>query len=360
MRREPLASVDDMLAPEALTALLETPISDVHQVSFKTTDSLSGGHFLAIQTNQGAGPRLVLKRFSYDSDWIMRATDDHQGRAVLAWTTGLLDRLPPEIVHGYLACARDGSGWAILMHDLSAFLVPPGESPISEGENKGFLEAMSCLHATFWEEPQVVDPALGFSRLESDYLALSPQTGYREAGGDDPVPRLLVEGWDVLLATVEPALADALGRLAGNPAPLCNALRAFPQTVVHADWKLGNLGVKPGPRAEVILLDWARVLPAPPVVDLAWYLAVNCNRLPVSKEETIGLYRRCLESRLGRRFDEWQWQSQLDLSLLGGFLQLGWSKALGAGRGSSEHVRLREAAELAWWSQRILPAVERL
>ena len=74
MHCEPLGSVDEMLAPEALTALLETSIGEVHQVSFKTVDALSGGDFLAIQTNKGAGPRLVLKRFSYDSDWIMRAS----------------------------------------------------------------------------------------------------------------------------------------------------------------------------------------------------------------------------------------------------------------------------------------------
>jgi hypothetical protein len=368
MHRKLFGSVEEMRAPEFLSSLLGAPITDVRSIPFKTVDALSGGNFLAIETNKGQGSRLVLKRFSYDSDWIMRATDDHSGRAVLAWETGLLDRLPGEIVHGYLACARDGSGWAILMGDLSAFLVPPGEGPIGRADNERFLDAMASLHVAFWERPETVNPTLGFSRLEVDYTCLTPETGRREAGGSDPVPQLLVEGWDVLLTTIEPVIAEALIALARDPAPLCEALRAFPQTVVHADWKLGNLGLMPngrrGSRSEasqrVLLLDWARVLAAPPVVDLAWYLAVNCVRLPVSKEETISSYRRCLESRLGRRLDERHWQAQLDLSLLGSFLQLGWSKALGAARGSSEDVRRREAAELAWWSERILPAIERL
>jgi hypothetical protein len=360
MRCEPLAGVDDLLAPQALSALLEMSIVEVHQVPFKTADSLSGGHFLALQTNDGLGPALVLKRFSYDSDWIMRATDDRRGRAVLAWETGLLDRLPPGIVHGYLACTHDGSGWAILMHDLSPFLVPPGDTLISAAENERYLDAMAALHVAFWEKPEEVDPSCGFSRLELDYTSLTPETGRREAGGSDPVPQLLLEGWDLLLTIVEPAIAEALSDLAQDPAPLCDALRAFPQTVVHADWKLGNLGLIPAARPQVILLDWARVLAAPPVVDLAWYLAVNCVRLPASKEDTIRCYRRCLESRLGRRIDERQWQAQLDLSLLGSFLQQGWSKALGAARASSEEVRRREAAELAWWCERVPPAIDRL
>jgi hypothetical protein len=367
MRCEPLASVDDMLAPEALTALVGTPISNVQHVSFKTADSLSGGGFLAIQTNNGAGPRLIVKRLSYESDWLMRATHDYQSRAVLAWETGLLDRLPPEIVHGYLTCARDGSGWAILMRDLSPFLVPTGETKISAADNECFLDAMASLHVAFWEGPQSVDPAIGFSRLEYDYTCLTPETGRREAGGSDPVPRLLIDGWDVMLATVHPVIGEALISLARDPSPLCNALRAFPQTVVHSDWKLGNLGLMPngpgltpGSLRRVVLLDCDRMLAAPPVVDLAWYLAVNCVRLPVSKEETITCYRRRLESRLGRSFDDREWNAQLELSLLGSFLQLGWSKALGAAQGSDEDMRRREAAELAWWSARILPAIERL
>lgn len=357
---EPLASVEEMLAPEGLTALLHTSISEVHSVAFKTTDAKSGGQFLMIQTNQGTGPQLVLKRFSYDSDWIMRATNDDQGRAMQVWATGFLDRLPTEIVHGYLACARDGLGWAVLMRDLSTFLVPPGESSISVAVNAYLLDGMASLHATFWNQEDIFDPGLGFSQLELDYTVLTPKTGQREVGNSDPVPQMLSHAWDVLLATVEPAISQALGALADDPSPLCDALRTFPRTIVHADWKLGNLGLMSGTPLRVILLDWARVLAAPPVVDLAWYLAVNCDRLPVSKEDTMSCYRRCLETRLGRRIEERHWQAQLDLSLLGSFLQLGWSKALGVAHATSKEARRREEAELSWWTARIRPGIERL
>lgn len=368
MHRQLFTSIQDMLAPETLSALLEMPIDDVQRAPFKTADAKSGALFLAISTNGGRGPRLVLKRFAYEMDWIMRAVEDRQGRAVRAWETGLLDRLPAEIHHGYRACARDGSGWAILMDDMNPFLIPPGEDRIRQEDNAAFLDAMASLHVTFWDRPEHADPALGFSRLEIDYTFLMPETARREAAGNDAVPKMLVEGWDLLLSSVEPGIAGTLTALIRDPAPLCEPLRAFPQTVVHADWKLGNLGLMPnghgggisGRRTRTVLLDWSRVLPGPPAVDLGWYLAVNCVRLPVSKEESIRCYRRCLESRLDKRLDERQWQSQLELSFLGSFLQLGWSKALGAVRGSTEDGRRRERAELNWWCAKIMPAIARL
>jgi hypothetical protein len=367
MLHQVFPGIEEMLAPDALSAVLGTPIGEVRRTPFKTADALSGGQFLAITTNGEEGPRLVLKRFSYETDWIMRAVDDRQGRAVRAWETGLLDRLPPGIVHGYRACAADGSGWAILMDDLSDCLIPPGDDPISREDNAAFLDGMASVHAACWDRPELASPELGFSTLELDLTFLTPKTGRREAGGSDPVPNALLEGWDLLLDIVEPPIAAALTALADDPGPLCRALRAFPQTVVHADWKLGNLGLFPnggnspqtGPR-RVVLLDWARVLAGPPAVDLSWYLAVNCARLPISKEETMACYRQRLERRLGQRIDEREWQAQLELSLLGSFLQLGWSKALGAVRGGSEAARQRERTELDWWREHSRPAIDRI
>ena len=72
-------------------------------------------------------------------------------------------------------------------------------------------------------------------------------------------------------------------------------------------------------------------------MDLAWYLAVNCDLLPESKEESIEAYAQSLAD-LGVDPGDW-WSDQLRLSLLGAFVQLGWSKAYG------------DPGELAWWVQ---------
>ena len=103
----------------------------------------------------------------------------------------------------------------------------------------------------------------------------------------DPVPPAVADGWR-RLDEQYPADARRLRKLAADPWPLVDALQAGPQTFIHSDWKLGNLG-REGSRT--ILLDWDRTGEAPPLVDLAWYLAVNCDRLPESKEDTIDAYR---------------------------------------------------------------------
>lgn len=353
MRREVFGSSEELTGPETLSAIEGRRITDVHCEPFHSVDGLSGGKLWRVGTNGGAGRQYVLKRFSWDSDWVMRATGDERGRAIVSWQTGLLDRLPPEISAEVVACARDGSGWAVLLNDVSAAMIPPGDDHISEADNEQFMEAMAALNAEFWDEAEAVDPALGFCSLHQRYSALAPRTLRPEASGPDPIPPMALKGWELLPDLVDTDVAAIMGRLLDDPTPLVSALTFYPQTVVHGDWKLGNLGIHRGARQRVVLLDWAFVGPAPPAVELAWYLAVNCARLPVSKEATIAHYRQSLRRRLGDRFDDAWWRPQLELGLLGGFLQLGWPKAYGAARSESEAVRVRERAELAWWSERV-------
>jgi len=112
---------------------------------------------------------------------------------------------------------------------------------------------------------------------------------------------------------------------------------------VHGDWKYGNLGSLTDGRT--VLVDWAWPGRAAPTVDLAWYLAVNCDRLPESKEDAIAQYRDGL-TRRGVSTQDW-WDRQLDLALLGAFVQLGWSKAA-------------DPAELGWWVRRVGPLAREL
>ena len=142
-----------------------------------------------------------------------------------------------------------------------------------------------------------------------------------------------------------PAAAAVAGPLARDPGPLVEALAATPQTFVHSNWKLDNLGTDDAGRA--VLLDWEQPGRGPALSDLAWYLAINCRRLPVSKEESIAMYRAALEAA-GIDTGAW-WERQLALCLLGALVQFGWEKALG---GYDE--------ELAWWEAHAVPAASLL
>lgn len=359
--RRPLRSVGALLDPEHLGRIGGERVEQVEHASLATVDGLSEVPLERIATSgPGGTSSFVLKRFAYASDWVMRATGDTRGRAVQAWTSGLLDRLPGSIEHAILACAHDGPGWAVLMRDVGRTLVAPGDTAIITSEQEHFLAHMAAMHTTLWEQRQWDRPDLGFCSLRQRYAALTPATARRADIASYAVPRMIASGWDLLEEAVAPGVAAVVRPLLDDPRALCRALTAYPGTVIHGDWKLGNLGRTDGGQdRQTVLLDWAMVGFAPPAVDLAWYLAVNSARLPVSREATIETFTRCLRDTLVDRFEHAWWESQLDLALLGAFVQLGWSKILGALRGDAR-VRQREQEELHWWSERLLRGASRL
>ncbi len=314
------ASVDELLA------------GAVREAMDKTVDSLSGAGFERAVVD---GRPCIVKYLGADVDWLARALGDEGPWALTVWQSGLLDALPGCIDHTVLGMSRDPATGVVaaLMTDVGPFLVPSGDTLLPLEQHLRFLDHCARFHATFWD----FRDDFGLLGPGIRYQALTPATGRREhlAGGIDPVPSVLEASWAALHAA-EPALHDAALRLVTDPAPLVRALAETPMTFVHGDWKAGNLGSHLDGRT--ILLDWGWPGRTGPLVDIAWYLAVNCDRLPISKEDTIDAYRGSLES-LGIETGPW-WDRQLELALLGGFLQLGWSKS---------------GAELAWWASRVLP-----
>ena len=291
------------------------------------------------------GEPYVLKHLDLAEDWTMRASGCLAGAPLLAWERGLLALLPACFNQPIVGVASEHSderppsgGCALLMRDVSPWLVPVTDEPISLDQHLRFLRHMAALHAAFWgcgSECEVVP-------VMHRYLELSPWLAHAEAavGSAHLVPRLVGEGWS-RLAEVAPAAAAIVTPLARDPGPLVDALEATPHTFVHSNWKLDNLGTDADGRT--VLLDWEQPGRGAPLSDLAWYLAINCRRLPQGKQDAIAAYRQALEEH-GISTEAW-WDRQLALCLLGALVQFGWEKALG---GYDE--------ELAWWETQALRA----
>jgi len=291
------------------------------------------------------GSPYVLKHMDLASDWTMRSAGCLRGAPFELWQRGLLARLPdcfnqPIVAAGWEPPGprRPSGGCALLMRDVSPWLVPVTDELIPAEQHQSFLRHMAALHAAFWGCGAEVDVVPAMHR----YLELSPWTAAAEAalGSGHLVPQLIARGWP-LLAEVAPAAAAVVIPLAEDPSPLVEALGATPQTLVHSNFKLDNLGTDD--QGRTVILDWEMPGLGAPLADLAWYLAINCRRLPASKEESAGIYRTALESH-GIDTAPW-WERQLSLSLLGALVQFGWEKALG---GYDE--------ELQWWANRTLEA----
>jgi hypothetical protein len=286
------------------------------------------------------GEPYVLKHLDLGADWTMRASGCLRGAPLELWERGILARIPGCFNQPIVEVYPEGRGCAVLMHDVAPWLVPVTDEPISAGQHERFLTHMAALHAAFWDCGDDVDVVPAMHR----YLELSPWMAQAEAavGSDHLVPQLVGKGWQ-LLAEVAPSAAAVAGPLAVDPGPLVEALETTPQTFVHSNFKLDNLGTDD--RGRTVILDWEQPGRGAALTDLAWYLAINCRRLPGSKEDSISAYRSALEAE-GIGTGPW-WDRQLALSLLGALVQFGWEKALG---GYDE--------ELRWWETRALEAAD--
>jgi hypothetical protein len=324
----------DLLAELLAAAVRREPVSDAPGKSGAVLERL-----------EIDGQPYVLKHLDLASDWTMRASGSLRGAPLELWERGILDRLPDCLNQPIVAAGREersgprpSGGCAVLMHDVGRWLVPVSDDQIPLGQHQRFLAHMAALHAAFWECGPEVDVVPMMHR----YLELSPWMAEAEAAAesDHLVPQLVGKGWP-MLAEVAPAAAAVAGPLARDPGPLVTALATTPLTFVHSNWKLDNLGTDDTGRT--VLLDWEQPGRGPALSDLAWYLAINCRRLPQSKEDSIREYRTALEA-CGVDTEPW-WDRQLALSLLGALVQFGWEKALG---GYDE--------ELAWWETQAVRA----
>jgi hypothetical protein len=251
------------------------------------------------------------------------------------WRTGLYDALPECFEHTVAGVAgglgRNGWGAAVLMRDVAPWLVSVPKGVLNLEQHLRFLDHMAELHASFWG----FRDEIGLMPMGSRYNLLSHWTVSAEAerGPLEDVLGMITPGWK-RVALQAPAAMAVAGPLLDDPSPLAGALSATPLTLVHSDWKAGNLGTLPDGRT--VLIDWAFPGEAPGCCDLAWYIAVNCDLLPQTKDDSIDAYRAALERR-GIDTAPW-WDAQLELSLIGAFALLGWSKS---------------GDELAWWDDRL-------
>ena len=328
------------LQPRPVCASLDELLTGLtSRETWKNADSLSGSVLERVVIDDQP---YVLKHLHVDEDWIQRVHGDLLTRPYTMWTSGLFDAFPPFIDHTTVGLAsglsRNGWGCAVLMRDVSPYMVDVGSGILSMDQHLGFIDHMARFHAHFWGFRDEV----GLNPRGNLYFMLSPLMAELEAsrGTPDPVPIMVPDGWRRLRHEAPP-LADVLVPLLDEPWPLVAAQARGPQTLVHGDWKAGNLGTHPDGRT--IVLDWAFPSEAPPTADLAWYIAVNCDLLPHAKEDTIQAYKEALQHH-GVDTSGW-WEEQLELALLGAALLLGWSKT---------------GAELAWWEDRVPRAAQLL
>lgn len=321
--RHVCASVDELLADAT------------ERHAFQTTDSKSGSEFERVTIR---GEAHIVKYVHVDDDWTMRTHGDIGPRPLTVWRAGLMDIAPDLIDHGTVGVAgglgRHGWGAAILMRDLSPSMVPPGDEKVPIEHHLRFLDHVAGLSARAWGWHDDVGllPYGARWRMFDDRMV----DAERDLGFPAVVPKIVGEGWLRFAARARADVANLVHELKHDCSPLVAALRTTPSTFLHGDLKFGNMGALPDGRT--VLIDWSYPGEGPVCHDLAWYLALNSARLPISKDDSIDVLRGALV-RHGVAVDDW-WDRQVALCLLGALVQFGWEKAFG------------DEWEFDWWCDR--------
>ena len=356
MKHTVFASLEEMLAPETLSELVGTIVTDARCIPVDWS-GVSGSHLFKVETNQGQGARYVLKQVSAEWDWMMRVTKDQYSREVALWQHGLMDQLPPGVSHVIIACAQEGSGWAILMKDAGPEFLSGRNKVLSISQNDAVLDGLAATHATFWNQPFLADTALGLCSLKN-YLGLTAPRNCRDEIGSHGIVQYLIDGWGLMKDVFDPDVVSIANELLENPEPLSSALSHHPHTLVHGDYWVGNVRAPKQLQDPIVVLDWQLAAFAPPIIDLAWYIGITT--MPISKDEAIRLYKRKLLSHLGNKTDLAEWQQLLDLGMLAGFFRMGFFLVhnLLEERSSTHREYWQEAAD--WWSERVRAGAKHL
>ena len=148
--------------------------------------------------------RLAADAVSY---FTIRGLGDLGPRALQVWQAGLMDLVPDAIDHGVVGAVgglgRNGWGAALLMRDLSAGLIPPGDDPLTLEQHHHLLDGCAALSAAAWGWEDDV----GLTPYELRWCFFGPGMieAERTLGFPTPVPRIAAEGWHAPLDLVDGA-----------------------------------------------------------------------------------------------------------------------------------------------------------
>lgn len=305
-------SVETMLSPETLSELTAQPITNVTVKPIGEHNGLSGAQFSYIETDNG---RFFMKRMSPDTDYIMKVTDDTQCRQVTLWQHGLLDELHPKVNHGIIAAAKDGDGWALLMHDLTDAMFTE-DNLYSDDMFWLYLDRLAYIHATFWNDSRLENHALGLMtphRFSSCFSVnnVSAMQTYTTT----PLHDWITNGWLELKKFVLNDVYLQIRELANDPQSLVDALAQLPSTLVHGDYRSVNFAHND--TTDLTVFDW----------QFGCYTLMTADlQIPIlhrnSQRDAIeSTYRVRLQHYLGITFENDEWDRMIALGLCAFSLQ---------------------------------------
>src|SRR6202171_3493976 len=145
MKARVFDSVEQMLSPEGLSAIVGTPVEGVERAALDVEHYSGNTLERVIASSGGREVRFVLKHFSIEADWIMRVTHDTEVREVALFRGGVYQRVPDLCIIPVVAAARENKSWASLMVDVSEYMLPGGSAPLPLADLGRVLAHLAAL-----------------------------------------------------------------------------------------------------------------------------------------------------------------------------------------------------------------------
>ena len=315
----------------------------------------------------------VLKYAEPLAGWLGAISNDTRIREAQLAASGVLADLPRGIVTPTLSVAFRGpesqpSGAALLMRDVEPYLerrplrAPLGALPPTA---VALAERLAQLHARYWNDPRLDDPALGLMSAERALLVTGPLGVAERLMAGDTLPYLVIadQSWRDFFTLAGDAASARFWAIMAEPGRMARIISSLPQTLVHGDvWgpNMGWLSAGGGEPRRLLLLDWALSLAGPAPYDILW----QCGIWPtVNPVRLLAIYHahlaRALRAR-GQRLNASTWLALADAGYLRTVLTCGEGMARLAL--SAPHGRTRSSmlGWLRWWVGRALRAADRL
>lgn len=330
--------------PATLSGMLG-PIDRIDVEPMRTSGFSGSTHARVIaRLPSGDTIPLVLKRTPLAGDWMARRTGDRVGREAALLAEPGLEPMWRAFDCPYVAYAIEDGAIGLLMHDVSAHLLPDRREPMSAEHEERLLGALAAMHARFWGSPAIAQqpwlaPAAGLIGL----LAPAAVAALPAEERAHPVIARALAGWEVAFRHLPAAQASVLRQ---PVEALAARGRDLPHTLIHGDCKVANFAFLPDGR--VAAFDWALAARAPVTLELGWYLAVNASRVSAGKPEAFARYRAALDRALDAPLGDDAWRRIEVESALAGAAMLLWSKALAFEEGTPQ-----SRAEWEWYLERL-------
>jgi Phosphotransferase enzyme family len=315
----------------------------------------------------------VLKEVVAGESWLDEPENTARMPGVQMWTSSVMADLPASIATGVVGFAQEKgepARGALLMRDVGTRLWPlPERKPPGAltSDVLALLDRLAQLHARFWDDERLRDPALQLLSVREALLLMAPEriAHHIERGNPALYLRLAAAGWERFFELARPEDAATLRAALAMPESWVQAISALPATLVHGDVWPPNLGWLPGTRVaprrgrQALLLDWELATAGPATYDPLWLCGTWHD---LNSAHVLAAYRARLERHLaarGHRLAGATWQALVDAGYLRTVLAcgeaFGWSAEQAHGA-----ARRRAIARARWWAQRGAQAARRL